>query len=97
MEGENEIKSIFLAIRGLEILCKLLHYESYKGKKISDTSQFFNSLCTEKLFWKFFKNTCSTSAYKISLDDYIVPYKREDIIRNVSRIIPLMHAGWNDA
>ena len=47
--------------------------------------------------WKFFlKNTCSTSGYKISLDDYIVPYKRETIIHQASRIISRMHAGWND-
>ena len=60
---------------------------------------FWTLFCARRscYVWKFFlKNTCSTSAYKISLDDYIVPYKRETIIHQASRIISLMHAGWID-
>ena len=80
-----------------DFTCPSVMFQYFRVLELHLVSFLNSFLCTgEVVLDVLFKNACSTSAYKISLDDYIVPYKRENIIREVSRIIPPMHAGCND-
>ena len=64
-----------------DFTCPSVMFQYFRVLELHLVSFLNSFLCTgEVVLDVLFKNACSTSAYKISLDDYIVPYKRENII-----------------